>query len=68
MDEDKGFIGRRYLQRRRPKFIPKGEILRDYYRHDLTPTDFLFDSDYEEAEKEKEYGWINDVNESEKDE
>jgi len=37
-----------YMIRRRRYLIPKGEIVRDYRRKDLTPSDFIFSCDWEE--------------------
>jgi len=39
-----------YMNKKKAKFIERGEIRRDYRRKDLTPSDFLFPCDYEEAE------------------
>lgn len=49
MEEDKQ-IDDVYMQRRKPSFIKKGEISRDYRRHDLSPADYLFACDWEEIE------------------
>lgn len=37
---------------RRKFYVPKKEIFRDYHRHDLTPSDYLFLCDYEEVDDE----------------
>lgn len=41
-----------YMKKRKPKFIKRGEISRDYYRHDVTPSDFLFPCDYDDEEED----------------
>jgi hypothetical protein len=38
---------------RRRFLIPKGESVRDYSRKDITPSDFIFDCDYEVDEDGK---------------
>ena len=39
----------KYMQRKRPRFISKGEIARDYHRHDLSPSDFILLVDWDDS-------------------
>lgn len=43
-------MGDGYMLRRR-YVVPKGESTRDYRRKDLTPSDFIFECDYEEEDE-----------------